>query len=421
METRNRRLMGIQRAAVLAVCNLAALCHTAPTAFALIANWEQSDLDIWVYNHFGAGGTRAWSPTFMNVPAIDEATQQFKPMTADEPARLGTTLIAFNTAQQGITSGLAPHRYRITSLTIKATIHYFGDPPNLLYDDRPISQSEILGEIASQQVTNLRPMELYGAGLRSDYSGYEFGGVVSGPPWIDEGTSPFLGGSYFAFPIVGSESQPGSYVDVMNSVTGGFSQTEASHSTAAFTPTPWAIGKTTELSGNNEILDLAQFTFDVDLNAPGVEQYVQQSLANGGLGFFISSLHSTGEFGSGGGFPRWLLREAAIALGMPQSRLPKLTIEYEIAPPIPGDYNDDGTVNGADYVLWRNGGPLLNQVDDPGQVNQQDYVEWRTRFGNPIVGGELGGGQVVPEPAGIVLLVTAISILRWSNVGKNCR
>src|SRR3954468_9066969 len=33
---------------------------------------------------------------------------------------------------------------------------------------------------------------------------------------------------------------------------------------------------------------------------------------------------------------------------------------------VQGDYNNNGVVDAADYVLWRNGGPLQNEVDTPG-------------------------------------------------------
>ena len=49
---------------------------------------------------------------------------------------------------------------------------------------------------------------------------------------------------------------------------------------------------------------------------------------------------------------------------------------------LPGDYNNNGTVDAADYVLWRKGGPLQNEVDTPGVVNAADYTAWRARFGN---------------------------------------
>jgi autotransporter-associated beta strand protein len=81
---------------------------------------------------------------------------------------------------------------------------------------------------------------------------------------------------------------------------------------------------------------------------------------------------------------------------------------------VPGDYNNNGVVDTADYVLWRNGGPLQNEVNAPGTVNEQDYVEWRARFGNPnTAAGSALDQRVVPEPASIgaaaiaLLLVTA--------------
>jgi hypothetical protein len=50
----------------------------------------------------------------------------------------------------------------------------------------------------------------------------------------------------------------------------------------------------------------------------------------------------------------------------------------------PGDYNDDGTVDAADYVSWRNAGPsdVLPNDDTPGVVNSSDYQVWRANFGN---------------------------------------
>jgi len=31
-------------------------------------------------------------------------------------------------------------------------------------------------------------------------------------------------------------------------------------------------------------------------------------------------------------------------------------------------------VDAADYVVWRKGGPLQNEVDNPGTTNAQDYT-----------------------------------------------
>jgi hypothetical protein len=71
---------------------------------------------------------------------------------------------------------------------------------------------------------------------------------------------------------------------------------------------------------------------------------------------------------------------------------------------IPGDYNNNGVVDGADYVLWRSGGPLQNEVATPGSVTPEDYTEWRARFGNTAGSGSGLGGAMVPEPSTFLLL-----------------
>jgi hypothetical protein len=79
-----------------------------------------------------------------------------------------------------------------------------------------------------------------------------------------------------------------------------------------------------------------------------------------------------------------------------------------------GDYNDNGAVDAADYVLWRDGGPLMNEGDNPGTVNQADYDFWRARFGATTAG--LGTAQV-PEPTSVAIgWCTMVFILaaRWT-------
>jgi hypothetical protein len=62
-----------------------------------------------------------------------------------------------------------------------------------------------------------------------------------------------------------------------------------------------------------------------------------------------------------------------------------------------GDYNGSGTVDAADYVLWR-------KTDG----TQAGYDAWRTHFGETVSGGSVASANAtVPEPATLVLLMYA--------------
>jgi beta-xylosidase len=89
--------------------------------------------------------------------------------------------------------------------------------------------------------------------------------------------------------------------------------------------------------------------------------------------------------------------------------------------PIPGDYNNDGTVNAADYVLYRNlsetesllpnRNPALN-----GPIGQDDYDFWLANFGNSFANAAGLGTAAVPEPASgalVLLVVVGMSGFRW--------
>jgi hypothetical protein len=94
-------------------------------------------------------------------------------------------------------------------------------------------------------------------------------------------------------------------------------------------------------------------------------------------------------------------------------------ITYTLATPpgVLGDYNGNGAVDGADYVLWRNGGPLQNEGDQPGVINNADYTFWRAHFGATSGSGAATGTAAVPEPATAFLwfAVAALLVIRRSR------
>lgn len=68
----------------------------------------------------------------------------------------------------------------------------------------------------------------------------------------------------------------------------------------------------------------------------------------------------------------------------------------------PGDYNQDGAVDAADYTVWRDalgGASALPNDDTPG-IDVEDFTRWRNNFGQPA---PALSGQAVPESGGTVL------------------
>ena len=89
---------------------------------------------------------------------------------------------------------------------------------------------------------------------------------------------------------------------------------------------------------------------------------------------------------------------------------------------ISGDYNNNGTVDAADYIVWREavGSSTVLPNDLTPGVDALDYNEWRARFGQSIVSGGASGAVVgsVPEPTTIVAL-TASAIVVFCRAGRN--
>jgi hypothetical protein len=87
-------------------------------------------------------------------------------------------------------------------------------------------------------------------------------------------------------------------------------------------------------------------------------------------------------------------------------------------PGVEGDYNNNGSVDAADYVLWRDAGTLANEVSTPGTVTSEDYDAWKARFGNaaaPAIGLAGFTDTAVPEPLSSTLLAAVASLIVIRN------
>jgi hypothetical protein len=77
------------------------------------------------------------------------------------------------------------------------------------------------------------------------------------------------------------------------------------------------------------------------------------------------------------------------------------------APVLVGDFNDDGVVDAADYIVWRKlegtSAVLPNETASPGAVDIEDYDAWASNLGASNNGK--GSEAAAPEPAALMLIL----------------
>jgi hypothetical protein len=99
--------------------------------------------------------------------------------------------------------------------------------------------------------------------------------------------------------------------------------------------------------------------------------------------------------------------------------LPTITINLTGRVHIPGDFNFDGYVDAADYVVWRKG---LGTT-----YTQSDFDVWRANFGRAVPGAGAGAGvgdsgdasTAVPEPSAILLAILGLLAALRQRVSRS--
>jgi hypothetical protein len=86
---------------------------------------------------------------------------------------------------------------------------------------------------------------------------------------------------------------------------------------------------------------------------------------------------------------------------------------------LPGDYNGNGIVDAADYVVWRKslhqtGLPLAADGNGDGEVDEDDYAVWRANFGRlRLTGASVAAAAstlpAIPEPPSFLLFLMALA------------
>jgi hypothetical protein len=88
---------------------------------------------------------------------------------------------------------------------------------------------------------------------------------------------------------------------------------------------------------------------------------------------------------------------------------------------IVGDYNSDGIVDAADYVVWGRliGANFIPNRDpnNTGAVGNGDLISWQANFGQVFVNGagSHSTAPAVPESTTLVLVIFALALTPWSG------
>lgn len=142
------------------------------------------------------------------------------------------------------------------------------------------------------------------------------------------------------------------------------------------------------------------------------------------LSTFVPGSPSSGPFGftnSGDGLRTDFNLYEFAGLIPPDTGLLKMELEFmEIRTPpmgLVGDYNNSGTVDAADYTVWRDhlggDGSTLGTNRDPangtGVVSTADYNSWKAHFGQSGAGSGGLASAAVPEPATLTLLALVLA------------
>ena len=99
------------------------------------------------------------------------------------------------------------------------------------------------------------------------------------------------------------------------------------------------------------------------------------------------------------------------------------TMPWSSSAPIVGDFNRNGSVDAADYVVWRKSlgqtAPnLAADIDLNGKVDAGDYAIWRSQFGRTANGGSASS---IPEPCTVGLAVALVCTYVFSRKGAKAQ
>lgn len=398
-------------AALMALGFAAAGSGSTARAESLLYTTDDPEIEMWFYpvsSANGSGSVRDRGSSFATYSFLDDNNQiHFYGGDGYDSTRRGSVLLASNTSTT-IPKALAPSRYQIDSLRVTVTL--MGSMGEIVYDNTADNSLQ-LTTAGGDDPGN--PIELWGVGFDGAYTQFGFNGET-GPEYFNSGDRrwPIASGSFIGPYQVYAIDPEGR--DVENSVFGGYSATEEDNVAEQFTPTPFAVGKAydsqgVELAPGAMLGGGTEIAFDFDLTNAGVVSYLQNSLATGQLGLFLSSLHQPLAHTGSIAYPDFYLDNNPNGPN-PNGNAPKIELAVTILDDgLAGDFTGDGLVDGSDLLKW--------QQELGGATTAADLALWKSNYGAGA--GSATNVAAVPEPASLALAgLAAVAVAR---VGRQRR
>lgn len=219
--------------------------------------------DRWMYPANATPGFRGQASTFSALPS-----------SGGDKDRFGQFVFRFDTVAAGIPAGRGADGYAISSLEVTARIAQ----NNLFVHDPTADAWFTYGTNTLPDEDLGRPLELHGTGFRNGFTSITFAENTA----FSAGSPATRNAHALGFDAAGVPQDVGDNV------------------TDAFDPIPWATGQITGVLPAAPVPIDSIVRFRVDLNLPGVRDYVMRGLDEGAVWFTLSSLHpalqQAGEF-----------------------------------------------------------------------------------------------------------------------------
>jgi hypothetical protein len=108
--------------------------------------------------------------------------------------------------------------------------------------------------------------------------------------------------------------------------------------------------------------------------------------------------------------------------GMDVRSLDVIGYNLVASPGLAGDFNSNGVVDAADYLVWRKNAGTNNALPNnliSGTIGMAQYNEWRANFGQASGSGAGLISAAVPEPGSASLVCMVIAFYgAWAGSGR---